>query len=224
METDSFFCARSRDPSAFESIQAATLCQNQASIPFKESILGQNQAAILIRIFGRMLDYSSFTHGTLYDCFVGKSAKRRAMIKYLALTTKNEPFRLKFENDGCLIAGIFSPSSKQHVILAHEENETYPRYSNPIRPLIKKIRGLPRSYHKDVTVTDFQNVACDDIPAQKILQARLARSGWAIHLTQGSRKTLTRGGFKRIVVRNTKNNFTFFNFPIFWKNIIESCL
>ena len=138
-------------------------------------------------------------------------------IEYLATRTKNQPYKVK-EESGCqLLESIIASSAKQHLVTTFPNTAYFPtNRGNPV-VLTKKIKGVPRSRHNEVTIADFTDVAVSNKPPRVLITASLKKISFRIYLIKTRRKLLSRFSVKRLYSERYRTRNSFYSFPLNWK-------
>ena len=95
-------------------------------------------------------------------------------LKLLSRKTKNANYKLKNESCGHNLKQCICSSPKQYIVTSHPD-ELYPVASLEHRELAKKVKGLPRQVHPQITFCDFVTVAMEEIKPRVIVHASLRR-------------------------------------------------
>ena len=138
------------------------------------------------------------------------------------LSHRSQPFLFKDESQGRPICTLIAPSAKQHVLMAHSSNTTFPTPTTEPTYLCKKVKGLPRSRHNQITIEDFLHVAVRGAAPRKVSTARLQRSHYKMYLTTSSKKCLSRLSTKRLFYSCFKSQHSYFSFPLSWRHKLTS--
>lgn len=197
------------------------LIQQQRSIPYEKSLVATVLANQFLRSLAPVLDWSSIAvpSSFVYNSIIRDSPSVSAMVDFLVVKTKNQPFRLKCESGGRPLHTLVAPSAKQHILTCYPTNSLFPvPISNKSDLICKKLKGIQRSQHSNITLRDFINVAIKGQPARRVPTARLQRSSYCIYLTRGSKSCLSRLSSKRLFDSRFKTQQSFFSFPLNWLN------
>ena len=84
------------------------------NIPYEKSLVAQNLASTYIRVFGRLLDWSSIncSGSFIFKTLFAENETLIAMLDFLSMKTKNQPFCLKDEANGGKLKTIIASSAK----------------------------------------------------------------------------------------------------------------
>ena len=183
-DTDSLFLSYQRRRTELEQLEIAALLDSGIDIEFHRSITSMSLATTFIRAFGRLLDWSSVDNEDSYvfKTMVFLDPSLKYQIEYLATRTKNQPYKVK-EESGCqLLESIIASSAKQHLVTTFPNTAYFPtNRGNPV-VLTKKIKGVPRSRHNEVTIADFTDVAVSNKPPRVLITASLKKISFRIYL------------------------------------------
>lgn len=124
---------------------------------------------------------------------------------------------------GQAIRCIVACSAKQHVVTAYPHDAKFPTPPSEAQLLAKKIKGIPRSKHHEVSVKDFIEIALRGKQPKKIQTGRLSRSSYKIFMTRHSKKCLSRLSTKRLFYEKFKRSQSFVSFPLNWKSVLDLC-
>ena len=117
---------------------------------------------------------------------------------------------------------LFLFLSQQHIITCHQTENLGLPYSrdNQGEILTKKIKGVKRNAHKDITYADFVSVSRYNQPARKILLYHIRKFKFKIFLIRNKKTILSRFSTKRLFSDIYRRNDAFFSFPLHWKSVI----
>ena len=97
-----------------EKFELDILIKNAMNIPYEKSLVAQNLASTYIRVFGRLLDWSSIncSGSFIFKTLFAENETLIAMLDFLSMKTKNQPFCLKDEANGGKLKTIIASSAK----------------------------------------------------------------------------------------------------------------
>ena len=97
-----------------EKFELDILINNAMNIPYEKSLVAQNLASTYIRVFGRLLDWSSIncSGSFIFKTLFAENETLIAMLDFLSMKTKNQPFCLKDEANGGKLKTIIASSAK----------------------------------------------------------------------------------------------------------------
>ena len=111
---------------------------------------------------------------------------------------------------------------QQHIITCHQTENLGLPYSrdNQGEILTKKIKGVKRNAHKDITYADFVSVSRYNQPARKILLYHIRKFKFKIFVIRNKKTILSRFSTKRLFSNIYRRKDAFFSFPLHWKSVI----
>jgi hypothetical protein len=89
--------------------------------------------------------------------------------------------------------------------------------------LAKKIKGISRNKHHNVTIHDFIDVALRGKEPKKMETHRLTRRTYRIYMTRHTKKCLSRLSTKRLFYNKHRRPQSFMSFPLNWKPMLDLC-
>ena len=103
----------------------------------------------------------------------------------------------------------------------YDPEGTYPfaSFSNDLI-LTKKVKGIPRSRHDQVTLLDFRDVSVHNRPSRVVLTASLKKTSFQIFLLRSKKRLLSRFSVKRLYDDRFRRKHSYFSFPLNWKGRI----
>ena len=221
-DTDSLFLSYQRRRTELEQLEITSLLASKKDIEFHRSLTCMSLATAFVQTFGRLLDWSSVDNEDSYvlNTVISMDPSLRYQIEYLSTQTKNQPYKIK-EESGCqLLESIVASSAKQHLVTMFPTTARFPtRRGNPVI-LTKKIKGVPRSRHNQVSIADFTNVAILNKPPRVLITASFKKTCFQIYLVKTRRKLLSRFSVKRLYSERYRTKYSFFSFPLNWKSRI----
>jgi len=220
---DSLFICHQRDASPLELIEKRILKEKNISIPYHKSLVSYFLTNQFIKTIGPILDWSSIMNpdSFIFKNLIDQSESVQPQLEYLASKHKNKAFRMKCEANGMAIRTILAPSAKQHIVTAYPPDASFPIPSEEVHLLAKKIKGLPRSKHREITMSDFIDVSLRGTKGRKISSNRLSRSIYTIYLCKNTKTCLSRLSTKRLFYNKFRRNQSFFSFPLNWKTKLD---
>ena len=138
-------------------------------------------------------------------------------VECLAQYTRNQPFLLKTETNTRPLHCLLAPSAKQHLIMMAPKSK-YPRLSGRPYLLCKKIKGISRNRHSNITYLDFVDVAVKNRLAKKVTTGRFQRDNFNMFVIQSDKKCLSNLSTKRVYDKRYKTSTSFFSFPLNWRS------
>ena len=221
-DTDSYHISFQRDLSSIELFERQILLDNDAFIPFEESIPAYLLSRAFIKSIGPILDFSSILGPESYieKAFLSNSKTLTAQAKILSVLTKNRPMLIKDETNAQPMKALIAGSCKQHICTVFTNTQSFPLCDGEYKVLTKKAKGLPRSRHNQVTLADYVSVCVNKNDARVIGTARIQRSAYRLYLTKGSKKCLGRFTVKRYLDSRHRTKSSFYSFPLNWKKIL----
>ena len=110
---------------------------------------------------------------------------------------------------------------QQHIVTYYDPEGTYPfaSFSNDLI-LTKKVKGIPRSRHDQVTLLDFRDVSVHNRPSRVVLTASLKKTSFQIFLLRSKKRLLSRFSVKRLYDDRFRRKHSYFSFPLNWKGKI----
>ena len=218
-DTDSLFLSYQRRRTELEKLEIASLLASGIDIEFHRSITSMSLATAFVQTFGRLLDWSSVDNEDSYvlKTIVSMDPYLKYQIEYLAARTKNQPYKLK-EESGCqLMESIIASSAKQHLVTTFPITARFPKIRGDPVILTKKIKGIPRSRHGEISIADFTNVAVSNRPPRVLITASLKKISFRIYLIKTRKKLLSRFSVKRLYSERYRTKTSFYSFPLNWK-------
>ena len=103
---------------------------------------------------------------------------------------------------------------RQYILTTHEDISKFPSQNKGYVELSKRIKGISRTKHTNITYLDFQKVVTENVPSRKTLIASLKRQNFCVHLIQTRKKTLSKFNSKRCFSDKFRTKNSFFSFPI----------
>lgn len=149
-------------------------------------------------------------------CLIHQFPELALPFKLLSKKTKNANFKLKDESGSHELKQVICSSPKQYIITAHTPN-SFPVASFEHCEVGKKIKGLPRHTHNQITFYDFVDVAMLVKKPKIIVHASLRRVSLKIVMIKTKKKILSRTNSKRIFANVFRTSGSFFSFPLNFK-------
>ena len=97
-----------------EKFELDILINNDINIPYEKSLVAQNLAKTYIKVFAAQLDWSSINcpDSFIFRALFAGDKTSSAMLDFLSIKTKNQPYHLKDESNGGKLKTIIASSAK----------------------------------------------------------------------------------------------------------------
>ena len=97
-----------------EKFELDILINNDINIPYEKSLVAQNLAKTYIKVFAPQLDWSSINcpDSFIFRAIFTEDKTLIAMLDFLSIKTKNQPYHLKDESNGGKLKTIIASSAK----------------------------------------------------------------------------------------------------------------
>ena len=109
---------------------------------------------------------------------------------------------------------------QQYIITRAMPDVKLPNQNKDSEVMTKKVKGLPRSRHSNVSFLDFSNITIENKPTRSVVTASLKKTKFRIYLIKSRKKLLSRFSTKRLFSEKYKTNNSFFSFPLNWKGVL----
>ena len=115
---------------------------------------------------------------------------------------------------------LLTGSTKQHLLSAHQEN-SYPISHGTEDIVTRKIKGVQRSRHKDISKKQFIRCCVQKLKSDSVPNFRISRDHYRLFLTKTSKVSLSRFTVKRILLEKHRRKTSHFTMPLNWRDFFE---
>ena len=109
---------------------------------------------------------------------------------------------------------------QQHLVTMFPASSKFPDGSSIPIILTKKIKGIPRTRHGEVTISDFTDVTVHNRASRTLTAMSLRKFNFRIYLIQTKKKMLSRFSVKRLYCDQYRTRTSHYSFPLNWRGRI----